>query len=470
MDFLKPKDIRLWIILFFMVRMYGIIDPPIEIVHNWRQTTVTMVARNFYEIDPQILYPRIDIAGEKTGITGMEFPVLNYLIYLFSEVFGYQHWYGRLINLLVSCFGIWYFFKLIKLKFNEQIAFNASIVLLFSIWYTYSRKIMPDTFSMSLIIAGLYHSIRYLDKDKWLHLLYACLLIGIGTLSKLPSAYLLIVLLIPILSGPVFTSRKIWLNSALLVTMIFPAWYYFKWVPYLTNHYGFQHFFMGKSMLKGGKELLDHLPETIGRFYDTAIKYIGFAMLIFGIVTAIRKKEFIITKILFLGFIGFLPIMLKGGFTFYHHSYYIIPFVPVMAFVSGFGIQALPSPKVRYIVLIAIGLEGFFNHMDDFRIKSHMKPILQLESIMDSYSKRDELILINSGEFPTPMYFAHRKGWVDYRYQIERKYYIDSLTNKGLKHIVILKRAFGETFQPGIDSSWNKVHDDEDYKIYSKRH
>ena len=69
------NDIRFWILIFLLIRLIGITNPPIETGHNWRQTTVTMVARNFVEVDNNILYPRIDIAGEKTGITGMEFPI-----------------------------------------------------------------------------------------------------------------------------------------------------------------------------------------------------------------------------------------------------------------------------------------------------------------------------------------------------------------------------------------------------------
>ena len=100
------RDIRFWIILFFFIRLIGITNPPLEIGHNWRQTTVTMVSRNFLETDNNIFYPRIDIAGNKTGITGMEFPLFNYLTYLVSEIFGYQHWYGRLINLIISSLGL----------------------------------------------------------------------------------------------------------------------------------------------------------------------------------------------------------------------------------------------------------------------------------------------------------------------------------------------------------------------------
>ena len=50
-----------------------------------------MIARNFLEIDANIMYPRIDMAGDKTGIIGSEFPFFNYLIYLFFEIFNFSH-------------------------------------------------------------------------------------------------------------------------------------------------------------------------------------------------------------------------------------------------------------------------------------------------------------------------------------------------------------------------------------------
>lgn len=462
------KDIRFWIILFFIVRLYGIFFPPLEVSHNWRQTTVTMVARNFSEEGANLLYPKIDIAGEKSGITGMEFPVLNYLIYLVSFLFGYEHWYGRLINLIVSSFGIWYFYRLIKKYFKEDIAFNASIVLLFSIWYTYSRKIMPDTFSMSLMIAGLYYALNYLDEGKTKDLIPAFLLVIIGTLAKLPSAYLLTLLALPYLSRNFQLNRKLWLGSLLGIGLIFPLWFYFKWVPYLETTFGFHHFFMGKSMATGTKELIQHWPETLSKFYDIAIKYIAFAFLLWGLFKAIRTKETLLLRIFFIGFIGFLPIMLKGGFTFYHHSYYIIPFVPVMALMSAYGISLLPSVRWTTIVLVAIGLEGFFNHLDDFRIKPVNKAVLQLEPIMDVISQPKDLVAINSGAFPTPMYFAHRKGWVEFNDQLSKSHYIDSLSQLGLRHIIIMKRTFGDSMHVNsYKHQWFLRYRDINFDIYS---
>ncbi len=154
-----------------------------------------MVARNFLEIDNNILFPRIDFAGEKSQITGMEFPLLNYICYIIAKIFGYRHWYGRLVNLVVSSFGLWFFYKLLFKYFIKQVAFYSTFILNASIWFQFSRKIIPDTFAMSMIIAGIYFGNNYLEnkKHELINLFFYLVLFVLGVLAKLPSGYLLIV-------------------------------------------------------------------------------------------------------------------------------------------------------------------------------------------------------------------------------------------------------------------------------------
>ncbi|MFN0189379.1 MAG: glycosyltransferase family 39 protein [Bacteroidia bacterium] len=125
-----------------------------------------MIARNFYEIDSNILYPRTDSAGELSGIVGVEFPVFNYLIFLISLIFGFENWYGRLINLIITSIGTFYFYKLIRNYFGESSAFFSAITLLVSMWFSYSRITIPDVFAASLCIISLYHGFQYLENGK----------------------------------------------------------------------------------------------------------------------------------------------------------------------------------------------------------------------------------------------------------------------------------------------------------------
>ncbi|WP_430403461.1 ArnT family glycosyltransferase [Fluviicola sp.] len=439
------KDIRFWIILFFLIRMVGITNPPLEVAHNWRQTTGTMVTRNFCEGSSNILYPKIDFAGEKTGITGMEFPILNYLDYLVSEVFGYQHWYGRLINLIVSSFGIWFFFRLLKRYFTKETAFNASIILLASIWFAYSRKIMPDTFATSLVIMGFYYAACFFEDKKrmWLNLLlFACFTL-LGVLAKLPAGFILILYAFFIFNRQIAIHLKIvfFITGGIILAPI--AWWYFSWVPYLVEKYEFWHFFMGKPISIGAKELVENLGDGLKHFYDSALKFIGFGLFLVGIYFAFKKGNKLLFWILGLGFSAFLVIALKAGFTFTHHSYYIIPFVPIMALVAGYGVAGFQKNLVQIVILAAIMLEGTLNQLHDFRLKEHELAFVKLETDLDQFSKRSDLIAVNTIDNPTPIYFAHRKGWVASNDELLSASFRKEIRQKGCKYIVVLKRYLG---------------------------
>ncbi len=436
-------DIRFWLLLFFLLRLFHITNPPLEVSHNWRQTTVTMVARNFYEVNPNILYPRLDIGGDKTGITGMEFPVLNYLIYLTSLLFGYEHWYGRLINLIVSTIGIWFFYKLIKKQFTEEQAFTSAIVLLCSIWIVFSRKIMPDTFSTSFIIMGIYYAGLYFESKRLVHLLCYALFCLLGLLAKLPVGFLLIVLSLFVFHKTIALRSKVFFLSASLIILLPVVYWYFIWVPHLNQVFGFTHFFMGSALKDGASEIFSHLFETGFNFFDSAVKYIGFVFFLIGLFFVYKKQDKVLAWIFGLSFLAFIIIMFKSGFAFYHHNYYIIPFVPVMALLCGYGLLQIKNVKWRYVFLIAISLEGILNYQDDLFIKEDDMAIYALEKDFDAISHKEDLVLMNSGNKPTPMYFAHRKGWVTFNDSIQNPVYIAKLKQKGLKFIVILKRSFG---------------------------
>jgi len=460
-------DIRFWILVLFCVRLYGITLPPLEVSHNWRQTTVTMVSRNFLECDHSVFYPRIDIAGEKSGITGMEFPLLNYIIYLLSEVFGYSHWYGRLVNLVVSSFGLWYFYLLIRKYFSERHAFFSAILLGVSVWFQFSRKIMPDTFSVSLLIMGLYYGSNYLESNgrlllSWKLLFYFAFLVS-GALSKITSLPVMAVLVLFFLNGKIPLSRKVVVGIVSLAGLIPVSLWYFYWVPHLVDTFGFWHFFMGKGIFLGMSEIAANLPQTLSRFYDTAMKFSGFAVFVTGLVFALLNRERRVLRVFFVVLLFFVVVIFKAGFTFPHHSYYIVPFVPVMAFVAGYGLASIGKRRLATALLLIVAAEGIANQYHDFRIKENVKFMVSLEQDLDKVSGKHDLFLINSGEFPTPMYFAHRKGWVDYNEKVADRAYVDSLKRKGLKYILVLKRSFGTEVTL---SEYQKVADNDDYCLY----
>lgn len=458
------KDIRFWIVLLFVIRLVGILNSPLEVSHNWRQTTVTMVARNFYETENNILYPKIDIAGELSGITGMEFPLLNYSIYLVSTIFGYDHWYGRLINLLVTSFGLLFFYKLIKKLTTKKIAFWSTLLLSCSIWYAYGRKIMPDTFAVSLSIISVYFGLSYLKNSSSAikHLVLFSLFLCLSVLAKLPAVVVFSFLVPAIVDSKITLNRKILITSVALICLLPSIWWYFKWVPHLVNEFGFWHFFMGKSIDQGFTEILKDWNLVIENFYVNAMGVSGFLLFALGVYRLVETPNKSITISLICGTVLFFVIIFKAGWTFAHHSYYMIPFVPFMAVTAGYFVSNLKKYR-KWGFFVIVFLECLITAAPHFNIKQSYAAIESLNTQLAPYVLENELIVINSGNNPTPMYFAHKKGWISNNTTLATRSFQDDIITKGCKHALVLKHAFGSA----IDLPYQLETETEDFKLYN---
>ncbi len=519
---MKPSNNRIILIFFaffFLIRLIGITNSPLEIGHNWRQCLTNMVARNFLEIDANIFFPRIDIAGEKTGIMGAEFPLFNYLIYLASWLFGETHWHGRWINLIVSTAGIYYYFLLVKELFNKKIAAYATIILTVSVWFDFSRKIMPDTFSVALVLIGFYYGFCYLKKGNFWRLALFFALITLGILSKLSALSLMSFLLIPLLIPQIKIGRKIamTLAAALCVTLV-GAWYFY-WVPHLAEAYGYMLYFP-RSLAEGAAEIAVLWQLTLEKFYFSAFhSYVAFACFLVGLFVLffnnfwtrnkiensrsvssspqpppkgetnasssslreespplegaggwkngkahffnlINDKKIFYLKIGIITFaLIFFLFMLKTGEVFPLHNYYIIPAVPLMALVAALFLANL-KPKYALIILTVITIEGIANQYHEFFIKKNERYKLTLESIADKITQADDLIIINDGSRnPQQMYFAHRKGWTINQEDLNPAH-IAQMQTLGASYLFVNKNLSQQKFE------YKTVYEDKHYIIY----
>jgi hypothetical protein len=453
-------DIRFWILLFFLIRLTGITNPPLETGHNWRQSLTSMITRNFSETDNSLLYPRIDMAGDASGIIGSEFPAFNYLAYLANELFGFTHWYGRLINLLLSSFGIFCFYRLAEHLFSKRVAFPAAMVLLSSIWFAYSRKIMPDTFSISLMLIGSYWCYKYYIHGNIIHILIFLICITLGMLSKLPAMLWMVPVFVSMLSNTIPEQRRLVVLAAGSAALAITSTWYFYWVPHLVETYHYQLYFP-KSLTEGWQEIGDYIPELLKNFYFHALSsYVAFGCFLAGIVLLFMRSHKLI-RIASLGlFFVFAIFIIKTGSVFPLHNYYIIPFVPFMALTAGFALSAI-KPLYGYILLTVISFEAILNQQHDFFIKDSEKYKMSLEAFTDSISNKNELIIINGGQSPQLIYFAHRKGWTFSNSEIEQKDAIGLLKHRGAKLLIIDKK---NDFSP--DGNYRIAAENGNFKAY----
>jgi 4-amino-4-deoxy-L-arabinose transferase-like glycosyltransferase len=461
------SDIRFWLILLAIMRLYAITLPPLELQHAWRQADGLMIARNFLETDSNIFYPRVDTAGEKTGITGSEFPILYYLIYLVSLVFSYQPWYGRVIVLVFSTLGSFYFYKSIKKFFGETVAFNAAIILTASLWFSYSRKIFPDCFAAGLCLMALYFVLTYLEKGKWVHLALYIILGSLGILSKISCGLILSVLAIPIIFGKYPNMRRVWMLVGSFVIIVCVIEWYFVWVPYLNDTYGYgDHFTMGYPFSTSWEQIVANWREILKRLFIVPVKYLGVVIFIGSLVYILYRKKWTMFSLFIIPYICFLLVILKTGQNIIADQYYILCVIPVMAFVSGYGLAQIFNKKIMLFILMITAIENIGDQINDFRIHKVNAAFSDLESIVDSVSNRDDLFVMNTDPYcPTAMYFAHRKGWTVYSRDLTNQSFIEDLKKKNCRFALVCKRLYSEDYD--VTLNLPQVFESNDFRIYS---
>lgn len=453
-------DIRFWVALAFVVRLFGITNPPLETSHHWRQTSVLMVARNFVEQGVDLLHPRMDTAGELTGITGMEFPLLNLLVALGTFLFGDPNSSGRLVVLLVGSLGVLSFHALLKRQLGERVALCASLILLVSLWFMYSRKVMPDVFALSLVIAGMERlGAAMKERGTWLTLVAGTLLITAGLLAKITAGCLLAAW--PVLVWQQRRTRAPWIASALILLAMMPAlWWYLHWVPHLVETYGYWHFFMGRPLAQGAAELLGNWPRVLDNFYFDALRFSGCAAFVAGLSIAVVKRSVgVLVALLSLTF-AFLVVMILAGDTFWIHAYYVLPFVPVMALVAGIAVAEVRDHRWRAGIIILIAVEGLLAQANDFTLSPRLTPLLALEQ--DLGADRG-LIATNTGQDPTAMYFAHRRGWTLSNAALNDPATLARLEQQGCTRIVIFK----DLFEQDTALPWPVLLETDTYRIHA---
>jgi hypothetical protein len=456
-----------WILLFFIARLYGITNPPLEAASNWRQCDGLMIARNFYEHNPNIFYPTMDIAGDKTGITGSEFPLFNYLIYVVSLLFGYSSWYGRIINLIISSLGTFYFYRLIAKYFNPQAAFYSTILLLVSLWFGYARITIPDTFAASLCLISIYYGLLFMESGGALKFFIFFLLALCGCLVKISAAVLLTIFAIPFFSKSPPINRKIWFALAAGFILIAVYAWYFYWVPYLNTISGFPpHYFMGQKLSDGIEQLKANWERALYHFYYTPLKYTGFIVFLFCLFLTVKNKHWLTLLAFTLPFCSFLYIILVAGHNFTVNSYYPLMLVPPMAFIAGYGLTFLKNEKWVYLILLIVGIEGIANQIHTYSIRYPFSAFASLEQILDSSGcKRNDLIAINTDDAhnPMPMYFAHRKGWnIPSNENLKDPNQIAFLKEHGCKYIVVMDVIFGSS----VELPLPKVYSSKEFIVY----
>ena len=440
------------------MHLIGIWNPPIEAAHSWRQATGLMVARNYFEGNTSFWYPMVDETSGGTGIIGMEFPLMYYIQGKLGVLFGFHAGIGRLLNVLISTLGLAYFFALVRRFASEKTALYATLLLMVSCFFMYSRKVMPDTEALAVYLIGIYYFFEALRFGIRKDMVLSFIMLSLGLLLKIS--------VLPLLAFVVFAYVKTSNEPKKPVVFLIPflslipaCIWYFIWNPYLAQHFG-SWYNLGGGLMDGGRAFLESPFLLLQQlFFHPFVSYLAFGLCLYGVIRLAKHGVSWAWKIsLPLFLVLFSGYALKSGVIFLTHEYYILPAVPLLAILGGYALSSLG--KYAWVLMLCISMEAIGNQLYDFRVNKSETYKLGLGPIADRYIPTDALVAINGNSNPQELYLLGRKGWNLSDETLRQKAMVNELTGKGCSYLVINKRTL-----PSLPNYGKIIYDGVDYQL-----
>jgi 4-amino-4-deoxy-L-arabinose transferase-like glycosyltransferase len=242
------KRIFLYVILIIALlpRLYHINQPYVDLA-GWRETSMAMMADNFYHRNTNILYPEVSWNGPGESYNGREFQTVTYTASLLYRAFGQHDWVGRLVAVFFGVWGVFALYQLVRRLWDEDHALlSAAVLALLPSAIYFDRSFLPDPAMVSLVTTSLWFLIAYLQTDKNRYLILTMVIGCLGFLTKITG---MLVLLPALYAVIVILHKRGTLTIAALAKLAVPALVmlgivaaYYLWARYLSHTYPPYHF------------------------------------------------------------------------------------------------------------------------------------------------------------------------------------------------------------------------------------
>lgn len=454
------------------IHIYDALPKRPQAIHIWAQADRACVARNYAQGDMDFFKPKVNFTKENDGLTGMEFPFMNYMAAICYRIFGFNEFWYRFLMFLVVSAGVFAAFA-----FSKSLIGNSALAIcMVLLWFLsptldyYAPNFIPDAGSIGFILIAWLFYFRYSNNRKGFNLILFALFAALASLIKITSLISVITILI--------VSFAEWLNanknhnlslrrkSLLLIStciiIIIPVILWYKYAEKLNNINNEGIFTLGFHPVKSFAEFKE---ISVFIYYTRLFGYYSklFFMLLF-ILTAyilfyIKKadnKLLYITILLYLGDLIFLLLMYKQ---FQDHDYYVITLLvaPLFQLITAGKILAknFTNRKHEIVVIIILAICVFYsarfsrgNYYYRYYVENNDKNWDYTRFYgMDNYLKEigikkdDKAIVIYDESFDISLYFMNLKGWTMWRGENETKSLDDAIKHK-VKYIILRNPEF----------------------------
>jgi len=262
---------RWWILLLFLAAQAPFLLQPIGGLHKWRQADTAAVARNlaFESADP--LHPRIDMRGDRSGITGMEFPLYQLAVAAGMRLAGDRDAVGRIISLVAATLAWLSLAALLERRFAVGRTSAHAAIALSPLLFLYAAKVMPETTALALACVAVERTDAWLTSRRGRDLALGAAGLALAALTRPYLVFAGVPLLLAwvdrLRRDPLGRPRPLGWDAALagaLAALPFLMWYS-AWCPHLVRTHGIDYFFTGRPLTHNLRELAEwRLWATLG--------------------------------------------------------------------------------------------------------------------------------------------------------------------------------------------------------------
>ncbi len=401
-------------------------DLPPQSIHVWRQCSTLAVARNLYEEGMNPLRPRIDQRFETDGVTGMQFPAYEYLVALGYELFGEKNFVHRAISFLLYLMGAWGIYELFHLLSGN--AWAAALGAWSFCWspelFFFGISALPDILALTGSIWGLTLFIRWFQSGGAASYGFSLAAATLGGLAKIQH----LVIGFPI--AAMVLTEKVKCGRAKFGAMAFYAvlsvgltlgWYFYA--AHLIHASGLTDYDIGFTPAPGflwGAKVVWH--NAVSEIPELILNYATFTFACIGVYIGLKEQKWKSR--------WFAPFATWGAavLAYYFielgkmqvHSYYLLPFLPLLLVFAVWGGLFLKNSKYRWVfvfLLLAQPTLAFFRIVPPrFWAKDKAVPQeLYLEPsrrALEEAVPNGQLCVVGPDSSRTIyFYFLHKKGF-----------------------------------------------------------
>lgn len=466
-----------------------LIKPPLN-NHTWRQSDCLSLTR-YYARGASFFEPEMNMQlGDHytTGKTAGEFPILYYSIGQIWKVTGESFFVYRLFYLIILFFGIYAFYRSLRIIFNDNWWALVLAGLLFTapVLIVYGVSFLTDAPAFCFVLIALYFLLRYhLEQTKKAFLL-AMLFFALAGLIKVSSliafVFLLFIFLLEAVKVKTLGTKKVFQHTKLewigfaAVLVILLSWYQY------AAHYNEMHNF--KYTFNNIYPLWDPEEGGIAKLWETIVRFSSYVFfsrpIIFLLGILLIVQLFLFKKMPLFAYLAMLIVtigagcyvLLWGPLLGVHDYYYVsllilfpailLPAVwliksrfpkvfssywtksAIVLFLAYNFVYGLSLTKLKTLAqdgdFAIVGNDTFVSEMRWLNWNTitqterfdRIKPVMLKHHI----GLEDRVIYLNDPSFNVSLYALDRKGWTNYE-ELNTPEDFHFLIRKGAKFLFI---------------------------------